>query len=103
MPTLCKNWQNINRKWNPLLPLLNLGKDSEWKRMQNGGDKTPLIQLLKSIKLNVLLCLSIQKLRENIKHGLKLILTPDTLPTPHNFIAKHIATLSTNSQTLNGR
>ena len=36
--------------------------------------KKPLIQLLKSIKLNILLYLLIKKLWENIKHGLKIIL-----------------------------
>ena len=41
--------------------------------MQNGGDITHSIQLLKPIKLNVLLYLLIQKLQENIKHRLKII------------------------------
>ena len=41
--------------------------------MQNGGDNMPSIRLLKSFKLKVLLYLFTQKLWENIKHWLKIV------------------------------
>ena len=46
---------------------------SEWKRMQNGGEKNLSIRFLMSIKLNVLLYLLTQKFQENIKQYVKIL------------------------------
>ena len=58
------------------LPLLSLWETQRMEENAKWQQKTPSIRFLLSIKLNVLLYLLTQKLRDNIKQYVKVLFCP---------------------------